>query len=218
MRLITNSFFFFLLFLTNGQAQAQIRIFGGPQLSSAKYSIRNAPQKTDFKPGFMAGISYASHVEGPLYFVPTLYFSRKGYKVTYDRPASPPDSGARNNDASLHTIAIAPLLHVNLGEGKNHFFVRLGPGIDVGISGKEVFDSAGRATIDRAMRFGPTSYSPATAFATLQFGYETTAGLSLFAHYEHGLSNLNNADRGPMILHRIAGVSLAWRLQKKYGR
>ena len=215
MRFITGGVFLFFILMFNGQAHAQYRIFGGPQLSSAKYSIRNAKQETDFKTGFMAGISSTSHVEGPLYVVPTLYFSRKGYKVTYDRQGAPPDSAALNNNTTVNTIAFSPLLQLNLGQAASNFFVRVGPGIEVNISGNEVFDTLANRPVNRSMRFGSTSYSPATAFATFQFGWETAGGLSLFTHYEHGLSNLNNADRGPMILHRAAGLSVAYRLGKK---
>ena len=205
----------FLLLCSWKISQAQVSLFAGPQLTTAKYHIRNGKQDSEFKQGFMAGIRLTTLVEGPLYFSPSLYYSKKGYKVTFNRGAYPPGPDAQNNNTSIHTIALAPLLQFNLSKEKTHLFVRFGPGIDINLSGSESFDSTGNKHIDRSMLFGSTGYSPATAFANLHVGFQHRNGLSVFAHYEHGLSNLNNADLGPMILQRVVGVSLGWRLGRK---
>ena len=204
---------FFFSFLIQ-KTQAQVRIFGGPQLTSAKYSVLNVKQATEYKQGFVAGIAIQSLVEGPLFIVPTLYYSQKGYKVTFNQPSAPPDANAKNNNTTIHTIAFAPLFQVNLSKAKNHVFFRFGPGIDVAVSGREVFDSTGNKRVDRSLNIGSTGYSPATAFFNVQAGYEVGA-FSISASYEHGLVSFNNADFGPTILHRIAGVSLGWKFGKK---
>lgn len=205
-----------MIVMSFGQtAQAQVRIFGGPQLVSAKYHIRNVKQDYSFKASFMAGLNLQYQLEGPFYFSPLLYYSQKGYKVTFNQKAVPPDTAALNNDTRINTIVLAPLFQFNLSAAESHWFVRFGPGFDFNVSGQEVFDSTGGKQVDRAMSFSSLAYSPATAFAAIQVGYEHENGLILFAHYEHGLSNLNNADLGPMILHRVAGVSVGWKLGRK---
>jgi hypothetical protein len=197
-------------------ANAQVRIFAGALRTSAKYTIRNTKQDTEFKQGYMAGIGLTTQIEGPLYFAPSLYYSQKGYKVTaYNLPSNPPNEDARDNDVSLRSIVLAPLFQINFSKAENFGFVRLGPGFDISFSGQEKFDSAGIKTIDRNMKFGPTSYSPATAFFNVQLGYQFANGLNVVAHYEHGLSSLNNKDLGPVILQRVAGLMVGWRFGRK---
>jgi hypothetical protein len=64
------------------------------------------------------------------------------------------------------------------------------------------------------MPFQFDGYSFGTLFGAFQVGFQHQSGLLLFAHYEHGLSSLNNKDFGPFILHRVAGISVGWRLGK----
>lgn len=196
-------------------SRAQLRIFAGPQMTTANYSIRNAKQETEWKTGFIAGLGLTNQVEGPVYFSPSLYFNRKGYKVTLDRPSVPPGTAAKNNNTTINTIALAPLLQFNLSKQKSHFFVRLGPAIEVAVSGTETFDTAANESVTRSMLFDPTGYSRTTAFANFHLGFEQQNGLGFSVHYEHGLSSLHNADRGPIILHRVVGASLQWRFRKK---
>lgn len=196
-------------------SKAQFRIFAGPQMTSANYQIRNAKQEVDSKLGFMAGVGLTNQVEGQLYFAPSLYYSQKGYKVAFNRRVAPPDKEASNNNTTIHTINFALQLQWNFSSNKSHVSFRLGPSIDVAISGREIFDSTGGKQVDRSMRFGSLGYSPATAAANVQLGYEHESGLTVYAHYEHGLSSLNNADFGPIILQRIVGLSVGWKLGKK---
>jgi hypothetical protein len=213
---LAKSLFFLSLFVGFGMfSNAQVRVFAGAQYATAKYTILNVNQETEGKQGFLAGIGLTNRIEGPLYFAPSLYFSQKGYKVkSYNLPSIPPNEDARNNDVSLRSIVLTPLLQFNLSQGERFAFVRLGPGFDIAVSGKESFDSAGIKTINRDMPFSNTAYSRATAFLNVQFGYEIASGLSLLAHYEHGLSSLNNRDLGPMILQRAVGVMVGWRFGK----
>lgn len=204
----------FVGFCTN--SKAQVRIFAGPQFATTKYTIRNVKQDTEFKQGFLAGIGLTNPIEGSLYFSPSLYYSRKGYKVSsFNLPSIPPNEDARNNDVTLQSIVLTPLLQFNLAKGDRFAFVRMGPGFDISFSGNETFDSAGVKTIDRSMTFSSTAYSPATAFFNVQLGYEMANGLSLLAHYEHGLSSLNNRDLGPMILQRAVGIVAGYRFGGK---
>lgn len=215
MQLFKGLFFLSLFVGFCTSSKAQVRVFAGPQYATSKYTIRNVKQDTEFKQGFLAGIGLTTQVEGPLYFAPSLYFSQKGYKVTsYNLPSIPPNEDARNNDVTLRSIVLTPLLQFNLSKSDRFAFVRIGPGFDISFSGRETFDSAGVKTIDRNMTFSSTAYSPATAFFNVQLGYELANGLSVLAHYEHGLSSLNNRDRGPMILQRAVGIVVGWRFGK----
>lgn len=202
--------FLFLFFVCSFSARAQVRLFGGAQITTANYSIRNAEQPTTSRLGFLGGIGLTNQIEGPLYFSPSLYYSRKGYKVTYNRQANPPDSAALNNRVTVNAICFSPQLQWNFSGGPRYFFVRLGPSLDVAFNGREVFDTTGGPPVDRSMLFSSLGYSPITASANVQVGFAQQKGLGFFAFYEHGLSSLNNKDFGPVILHRIGGVAVAW--------
>ena len=69
-------------------AQNQVALFAGPQMSTANYSIRNQKQETGFKYGLHAGIGMKVPFDGFLYFAPSVYYSYKGYDVTYNLPNS----------------------------------------------------------------------------------------------------------------------------------
>lgn len=198
------------IFAISHTGQAQFRVFAGPQLTTANYLIRNAKQETESKQSFMAGIGLTTAVEGPLYFAPSLSFSRKGYKVVYNQVAVPPDSAAKNNNTTINALSLAPLLQLNFSRSNNHLFIRFGPAADYAFSGREVFDSTNNKQVDRAMVFGSEAYSPITLSGSVHLGYEHKSGFTLFAHYEHGLSSLNNSDYGPTILHRVVGVAVGW--------
>jgi hypothetical protein len=204
-----------ILFLFSQVTNAQLTVFGGPQISSANYTIREVDQPTKYKTGFMAGVGLRSLIEGPAYFAPSLYYSKKGYEVTFNQRATPPDSNAKNNNTSIHTIELAPLVQINLSKSPSYLFVRLGPAVDFALSGTEAFDSSNNKRISRNMAFDFAVYSYVTISGIVQLGYQHKSGLTVFAHYGLGLSSLNNNDGGPGIRHRIAGISAGWRLGKK---
>ena len=202
-----------MVFFFNYQsAKAQLTVFAGPQMSSANYVIRHIDQPTGYKTGFMGGVGLRSLIEGPVYFAPSLYYSKKGYKVTLTEPAFPPDTAAKSNSTSLHTIELAPLVQINFSKKASYLFVRFGPALDFALSGTERFDSAGIKNIERKMVFDFGVYSYATTSGILHLGYQHQSGFTIFAHYALGLSSLNNADGGPRIRHRVAGISAGWRL------
>ena len=194
---------------------AQLTLFGGPQTSTAKYIIRGADQTVDSKTGFNAGVSFKTLFEGPVYFSPLLYYNQKGYKVTFNRPAFPPDSNAKNNDVTVHSIELAPLLQINFSKGVSYGFFRFGPSADFAINGSETFDSLNNKRVSRDMVFSFSDYSYVTLSANAQLGFQHKSGFVIFVHYQHGLTNLNNADYGPTIFHRVAGVSVGYKFGKK---
>ena len=201
-----------LVFTTNiSFSQVSYGVFGGPQLTTAKYKINEEKQKTDFKTGFQLGATIKIPFDNQLYFGPAIYYSMKGYKVKLNRPSYPPTELAINNETTIHTLEIAPLLQYDFSTQPSHFFMKFGPAIDIAFSGKEKFDTVdGGKPVERPMPFAFTAYGRFTAQAILHVGYQHARGLMVFAHYAEGLGGLNNADGGPVIKHRIIGLSLGW--------
>jgi hypothetical protein len=208
--------FSFFLFSLTGAAQVRFSVFAGPQRTSAHYTVTidKIKQPTRFKTGLMGGAALKVEFDNRLYFFPSIYYSLKGYEVQLKTPAFPPTEYAINNNTKIHTIEVSPLLHYEFSKKPCHWFMRLGPAVDVAIKGREKFDTVSvygeRATVDRAMKFSFGDYGLLSAQANLHFGYETEKGFMVFAFYEHGFGSMNNADRGPKIFHRIIGLSFGW--------
>ena len=198
----------------NLEAQVHLGVFAGPQLTSARYLIMNAKQPVQEKFGFMAGGAAKVDFESNFYFFPAIYYSLRGYKVSLNKPSYPPSELAKNNNTTIHTIQIAPLFNVDLSKNSSNIFVRFGPSINITLSGKEKFDTAGNVgTVERSLKFAVTDYGRITASANVQLGYQTKEGLMIFLHYEYGLGSMSNADGGPIILHRVFGIAGGWFLK-----
>lgn len=206
---------FQVLLFCSYASNAQITLFAGPQITSADYAIREVRQETGSKTGFMGGIGVKTLIEGPVYFSPMLFFSRKGYDVSFDRPAFPPDSGAVNNSTAISTIELAPLIQFNFSKKENYVFLRLGPSFDFNLSGKEAFDSTSGKRISRDMKFTFGDYSHATISMNAQGGFQHRSGFTAFVFINVGVSSLNNADYGPKIFHRVGGVAVGWQPGRK---
>jgi hypothetical protein len=188
-------------------AQTRFSIFAGPQLTTANYAVQGEKQNTDFKPGFLAGVGAKIEFEGHLYFSPAVYYSLKGYNVTLNKASTVPDPGAINNNVCVHTIETAFLLQYDLSKKLSHFFIKLGPSLDFQILGKEKFDRVDGTRVNRNMQYSYVSYGRYAVSAVLQVGYEMSKGLFFSAQYEHGLTDLNNADDGPSIRYRNTGIT-----------
>ena len=162
-----------------------------------------------------AGVNWKIPFDVNLFFAPAIYYSMKGYKVTLNDAAFPPSLFAKNNDVRLHAVDFAPLLQYDFGKHPSHFFIRIGPAVDVIFAGKEKFDLSTGETISRKMKFTFGDYGRFTSNVIVHFGYESLSGFIIFAHYTYGLGSLNNADGGPEIKHRIFGLSVGKYLRKK---
>ena len=208
--------FIFSFFISH--AQPDVVIFGGPQFTSAQYKVKEVKQPTSFKPGFMAGVAMKVPFDNNIYFYPSVFYSLKGYKVTLNDPSFPPTELAINNNTSIHTIEICPLLQIDFSMKPTHFFMRLGPSVDFALSGNEKFDTLdinnNPGRVSRPMIFSFADYGRITASGNLHFGYEGGQWM-VFGFYQHGIGSMNNADFGPAILHRIAGMAFAWKLGRK---
>jgi hypothetical protein len=196
-------------------AQVETAFFAGPQMSSVKYTIQNKKQDNDYKYGFQAGATVKVPFENKLYFAPSAFYSLKGYKVTLNKVSFPPDSLATDNDTRIHTFELAALLQYDFNQHPGHFFVKFGPSLDIQLRGHEKFNRSNQTTIEQDMVFSFTEYGRFAANFILQFGFESKAGLIVFAHYEHGIGSMNNADFGPGIWHRVYGISIGKYLKKK---
>jgi Outer membrane protein beta-barrel domain len=188
--------------------QSQFGFFAGPQLSSSKYSINSTKQPNTGKYGFQLGAGWKIPFEERLSFSPAAFYSLKGYKVKFNLPAFPPDTLAVDNNTTIHTFELGFLIQFDMGGKPDHFFLKAGPSLDFQLSGKEKFRRTDNTEVDRKMRFSFGDYGHYGANMLVQLGYETHNGLFLFAQYTHGLASINNADYGPLIRHRVYGISV----------
>ena len=201
-------------------AQPQFGVFAGPQATWAGYStpeinLGKTQQDTKMKAGFQAGATARMQFEGKLYFAPAVFYSMKGYKVTLTRVSFPPDSLATDNDVTLHTFELAPMLQYNFSDADDHFFIKAGPSIDVQLFGKEKFNRSNGTSVDRKMKFSFGDYGRFGANLLLHLGYETSSGLIIFGHYTHGFGSIVNTDNGPRIVHRAFGISVGKYFNRK---
>src|SRR5262245_51422975 len=73
------SVFVFLAAVCSAQ-EARWGVFGGPQISSARYTVDGVKQQTSSKCGFQLGTNWKVPFENKLYFSPAIFYSLKGYK------------------------------------------------------------------------------------------------------------------------------------------
>jgi hypothetical protein len=201
---------FCLLASITAISQVPVSVFAGPQLTSARYSAKGARQETDFKAGFQLGMSLKLPMEGRLYFSPHGYYSLKGYKVKLDSANNPPSLLATDNNTTIHTAELAPLIQYDFGEGDSYFFARSGPSLDIQLYGKETFNRSAGGPVSRKMKYSFSDYGRVAANWLIHVGYQTTGGFFIFAQYSHGIANIVNADFGPRIFHQAAGVSVGY--------
>lgn len=190
-------------------------IFAGAQATTAKYSVTDVKQPTDHKYGFSVGTCMKIPFDVNLFFSPAMFYSMKGYKVQFNHFAYPPDTNAVNNNTTIHTLEIAPLLQYDLGKSSGHCFIKGGPSVDFQLTGTESYSLKNGDNVDRNMPFGFTAYGHYSVNLLLQFGYESKNGFIVFAQYTYGLVSLNNADSGPQIFHRVLGLSIGKYLNSK---
>ncbi len=203
-----------LSFIAN--SQVEVGLFAGPQATSASYKVFGKKQKSDYKYGVMAGVNLKAPFDKNLFFTPAIYYSMKGYKVAFTQFAYPPDTAAKDNNTTIHTIELAALLQYDLGQGPGHAFIKLGPTLDFHLFGKEKFNLKNGTAVDRNMKFSfDGDYGYVGANLLLQFGYETGSGFFIFGQYTHGVGSISNAEGGPRIFHRAFGLSFGKYLNRK---
>ena len=189
-------------------SQNNILIFGGPQLTSAFYSVGGKAQEVSTRPAFHLGSTFKVPFEGHLFFSPTLFYSLKGYKVTLTQPSIPPDSFAIGNKTRIHTLEIAALLQYDFSLKPGHFYFKAGPTIDMQLSGKEKFTRQDGSVVSRKMKYSWNDYGYVGANIFGQLGFETRSGLLFGISYSHGLGSISNVDYGARILHQVTALSI----------
>ena len=197
-------------------SQVELGIFAGPQATSAKYFVYNQKQKTEYKFGFQAGVTLKVPFEEKLFFAPAFFYSMKGYKVTFTEFVYPPDSFAKDNNTTIHTVELAALLQFDFGKDPGHAFIKAGPSLDFQLFGNEKYNLIAGGSVDRDMKFSFSGdYGHFSANFLLQLGYETASGIFFFGQMTQGLTSINNQDGGPRINHRAYGISLGKYLNRK---
>jgi hypothetical protein len=147
-----------LLLTLSANSQVTYGVFAGPQLTGARYTIRDKKQETTSKIGVNAGFQFKVPFEGRLSFAPSVMYNLRGYKVKFDSPAFPPDSSAIDNNASYHTFELAFLLQHDFNSKPGHLFFRVGPSLDFILVGNETFNTNMNTTVDRPMKFSFGDY------------------------------------------------------------
>jgi len=205
-----------ILFSLSATSQIEIGVFGGPQITSVNFSIQNVKQKSSSKIGFQLGIGFKIPIEEKLYFSPAIFYSMKGYKVTFTSTALIPDATATDNNTTVHTVETAAMLQYDFSNDPKHFFIKAGPLLDFQLFGNEKFNrNPPDGPVSRNMKFGYGDYGYFSANMLLQIGYEMKNRVFVFAQYTHGLANLSNVDGGPRIQHRVYGISIGKFIGKK---
>ena len=204
-----------LLLTFNASSQNQLLVFAGPQATTADYKVEGLKQKTSMKYGFQAGGAIKIPFENKLYFSPSVFYSMKGYKVTFTRFALLPDADAKDNNTTIHTFEIAPMLQYDFSNEPGHAFIKAGPSMDLQLIGREKFNLMAGGSVNRKMKFSFGDYGYVAMNLLGQLGYETSSGFIIFAQYSHGLASISNLDGGPVIKHRAYGISIGKYLNRK---
>jgi hypothetical protein len=197
-----------LLLTISANSQFDIGAFAGPQVTDVRYVIKDKRQESSIKVGVNAGLQFKIPFENRLSFSPSIMYNLRGYKVKFDGLAYPPDSLAIDNNTTFHTVEVAFLLQHDFNLEPGHFFFRVGPSLDFALLGNEKYTTKNNTKVDRKMPYNFSEYGRYLASAILQIGYEAKNGLFAYAHYNYGLTTMNNADEGPAIGNRAAGISV----------
>jgi hypothetical protein len=198
-----------LLLTIPAYSQLQYGVFTGPQVTDVRYTIDEKRQESSLKLGVNAGFQMKVPFEGRLSFAPSMMYNLRGYKIDkFTGIAFPPDSLAANVNTRFHTIELAFLLQHDFSLQPGHFFFRIGPSLDFALFGNETFTTINNTQVDRSMKFSFSDYGHYLASAILQLGYEAEGGLFIYAHYNYGLTTMNNWDYGPGIGNRAAGLTI----------
>jgi hypothetical protein len=206
MKILFSAIILLLSFSVN--SQLQYGLFAGPQATDVRYAINDKRQESSIKLGVNAGLQMKVPFDGRLSFAPSIMYNLRGYKVKFDGPVFPPDSSAIDNNTRFHTIELAFLLQHDFSSDAGHFFIRFGPSLDFVLFGNEKFNTNMSAQVDRSMKFSFGDYGRYLASAIFQLGYESSNGVFFYAHYNYGLTTMNNADYGPGIGNRAAGITI----------
>ncbi len=203
----------FIMFITNGQSV--LSFFGGPQTTTAKFAVGPDIQNTESKIGFHLGVAKKINFDDQIFFYPSVSYSLKGYKVSFQNPSSLPGLDIVYDNTTIHTIDFSPHLQVDFSKNKSHLFIRFGPTFDAAILGKEEVIFQNGKKENRDMKFSFSNYGRIGASLVSQFGYETENKFFVSVRYDYGVGSISNADGGPKITNRILALSLGLYIPNK---
>jgi hypothetical protein len=202
------------LFITfAARSQVQFGLFAGPQVTGVRYIINEVKQESSLKMGVNLGGQFKIPLEYRLTFAPSIMYNLRGYKVNFNSPSLLPEPSAVDNNTSFHTVELGFLFQHDFKLEPGHCFFRIGPSLDFALFGKEEYNTAS-SSVSRNMKFSFGDYGHYLASAIFQFGYESKNGTFAYAHYNYSLTTMNNADYGPKIGNRAAGISIGKYLKK----
>ena len=205
-----------ILCTLTSHAQLKLQIFAGPNLSTADYSVKGTKQSTDYKFGFHLGAGYKIPFDNKLSFSPAVSYKMMGYKVVFNTPSFPPDLLAKDNNTTLHEVALNVLLQYDFSNQLSHFFVKAGPVFSVIVAGREKYDLETGEQVDRNMKFSLVEgYGRYNMALFIQCGYETSGGFTISGGYNQYLLSMNNESGGPFILNHLISISVGKYLQLK---
>lgn len=193
--------------------QVQHGFFAGPQVTNVQYKVKGSKQETDFKTGFQAGWQMKVPFENRLNFAPSVSYNMRGYDVKFDTRTLLPDSAALDNNTRFHSVELSFLLQHDFTLEPGHFFFRIGPSLDFVLTGKESFNTD-NGQVNRKMKFSFSDYGRYLANAVFQLGFESASGFYFYGHYNYSMTTMNNADRGPSIGNRAAGITIGTFLKR----
>ena len=205
-----------LLLTASAQSQVQLGAFAGPQITDVRYIINNEKQKSSIKAGINAGFQFKIPFENRLSFAPSIMYNLRGYNVKFKHPSYPPDSMAVDNNTSFHTIELAFLLQHDFQVEPGHIFLRFGPSLDFALFGNEKFNTKSGSAVDQKMKFSFSEYGHYLASAIIQLGFEAPNGMFFYGYYNYSLTTMNNADNGPAIGNRAAGISVGMYINRNW--
>ena len=219
MKHLTHGFIVFLSTLIISHpchAQARVCFFAGGQTTTVNYAIENVKQPANSKFGIHGGVGMKVNFENHLYFFPSISYYQFGYDVSFNHKSIPPDSFAKDNSVSIHQLNIDPVLQYDIGKNPSHFFLRAGPSFHFIISATEKFNTETGGFVNRKMEVGMyEDYGRILVSFVPAVGYESASGFYCNFQYTLGLINMCNADGGPRILERMAGLTVGYYLKNK---
>jgi hypothetical protein len=170
-----------------------------------------------FKSGFLVGAAMEFPVKGAFSLQPELLFIQKGFRLKGEGS----EQGITfkiDNRTTINYLEVPVLLKYYLNDSDTRFYVIAGPSIGIGIGGKvkttvdaDLLGAPLSVTVDGKIKFGdtPPGYDPLEdtdvyfdnridAGLLAGFGVTIKEMFLIELRYQHGLTNLSDADERSM--------------------
>jgi hypothetical protein len=195
---------FIALLMGVSAVKAQLGIQAGAVFYSGKATADNVSFKYDTKVGFTAGVVYSAPLSTNFSFMPSLNFTQKGGKYTFE--------DGDDDKLTLSYIEL-PLNFVYNTSGKGgSFFIGAGPDLAVGVGGKEEFE--GEKT---DINFGSgdnDDFKPFEFSVNIIAGYKLDNGVFFAANYNPGISDIAPDNSGSKYHNMGFGIRIGYMFAK----